>query len=66
MLQVRVSFVLESAREDAHAIVEHAIHRLPVLVTFERRLGSWIVNAFVFEVAVVLEDQIFEIFFVSM
>jgi hypothetical protein len=37
-------------REDAHAVVEHAIHRLPVFVAFERRLGTGIVDALVFEV----------------
>src|ERR1051326_4213717 len=46
------------ARENAHAVVEDAVHRLPVFVALKRRLWPWVVDLLVFEVPVVAEDQL--------
>jgi hypothetical protein len=46
------------ARQDAHAVVEDAVHRLPVLVALQRRLGPGIVEAPVLQVPIIAEDQV--------
>ena len=51
-------FLAAGTRKDAYPVVEDAVHRLPVLVAFQRRFWARVVNALVFEVAVVPQDQV--------
>jgi len=44
--------------EYTYPVVEDAVHRLPVLVALKRRLGAWVVDLLVFQVAVITENEV--------